>query len=56
MHFEVESAIFNKAHFKTYRKSECSSLLFSSGFDEIKITSYKINWFWGMMTATAHKK
>ncbi len=48
--------VFNKAHFKIYRKRECYQLLFSSGFDEIKIDPYKINWFWGMMTATAFKK
>ncbi len=47
---------FNKAHFKTYRKEECYELLLSAGFDDIKIDSYKVNWFWGMMTATACKK
>jgi len=48
--------IFNKAHFKTHKKNECVKLLSSSGFNEIKIDSYKISWFWGMMTATANKK
>lgn len=48
--------VFNQAHFKTYRKKECYQLLFSSGFDDIKIDSYKVNWFWGMMTITACKK
>ncbi len=47
---------FNKAHFKTYRKKECYQFLFLSGFENIKIDSYKVNWFWGMMTATACKK
>ncbi|NOY62061.1 MAG: methyltransferase domain-containing protein [Gammaproteobacteria bacterium] len=47
---------FNKAHFRTYKKRECHHFLLSSGFDDIKIDSYKINWFWGMMTATARKK
>ncbi len=48
--------VFNRAHFKTYRREECYKLISSSGFDEIKIDLYKINWFWGMMTATAYKK
>ncbi len=48
--------MFNKAHCKTYKKREFYKLLLSSGFSEIKIDSYKINWFWGMMTATACKK
>jgi len=47
---------FNKAHFKTYKKKECYEFLLLSGFNDIKINSYKINWFWGMMTATASKK
>lgn len=47
---------FDKAHFKTYGKKACNELLFSAGFDEMKIDSYKINWLWGMMTATARKK
>ncbi len=47
--------VFNKAHFKTYRKNECVGLLSSSGFDHITIDSYKISWLWGMMTATAGK-
>ncbi len=48
--------VFNKAHFKTYGKKECYKLLFLSEFDDIKIDRYKINWFWGMMTATASKR
>lgn len=47
---------FNDAHFKTYRKHECYSLLSSSGFSDIKVDKYKINWFWGMMTAKAYKQ
>ena len=48
--------VFNEAHFKTYKKRECYQMLLSSGFDDIKIDSYRVNWFWGMMTATACKK
>lgn len=48
--------VFNSAHYKTYSKQECYDLLISSGLKDIKIEQYKINWFWGMMTATACKK
>ncbi len=47
---------FNPAHFKAYRREECSNLLAASGFRGINIERYKINWLWGMMTATAHKQ
>jgi len=52
---ELFLLIFNEAHFKTYRKRECYNLLCSSGFNDIKIDRYRINWLWGMMTATAIK-
>ena len=48
--------VFNEAHFKTYGKRECYNLLCAAGFNDIKVDRYKINWLWGMMTATACKK
>jgi len=47
---------FNAAHYKIYGKEALHALLSSSGFSNIKIDKYKMNWFWGMMTATASKK
>lgn len=52
---DVYLRMFNNAHFKTYKKEECKKLLSLVGFDDINVNSYKINWFWGMMTATANK-
>jgi hypothetical protein len=45
--------LFNRAHFKTYSRKECENLLRESGFYNIQIERYKINWLWGMMTARA---
>ncbi len=53
--YDLVLGVFNRAHFKVYKKSECYDFLNLSGFGEIKISSYKINWFWGLMTATACK-
>jgi ubiquinone/menaquinone biosynthesis C-methylase UbiE len=41
-----------RSFFKTYRQSECLSLLEKAG-QRPSIERYKINWLWGMMTATA---
>jgi ubiquinone/menaquinone biosynthesis C-methylase UbiE len=44
-----------KAHYKTYRQSECASLLKEAGHVNAHIERYKISWLWGLMTATAAK-
>ncbi|AFZ01565.1 class I SAM-dependent methyltransferase [Calothrix sp. PCC 6303] len=48
--------MFNRAHFRTYRVSECQNMLQDAGLDEVVIERYKIDWFWGMMTAKAMKQ
>ncbi len=45
--------LFNRAHFKTYGVNKCKELFTSAGFVDVNIEQYKINWLWGMMTATA---
>lgn len=47
--------LFNAAHFKTYKTTECLALLKQTGYAEASIERYKINWFWELMTATAKK-
>jgi ubiquinone/menaquinone biosynthesis C-methylase UbiE len=47
--------IFDPAHFKVYGRQACYNLLASSRFNLIEVERYKINWFWGMMTARARK-
>jgi len=44
---------FNRAHFRTYGVAECQAMMQSEGLQGIAIERYKIDWFWGMMTATA---
>jgi len=45
--------LFNQAHSKTYGSGECEILLRESGFKNIKVERYKMNWLWGMMTIQA---
>jgi SAM-dependent methyltransferase len=44
---------FNRAHFRTYGVAELQTMMQDEGFQGIAIERYKIDWFWGMMTATA---
>jgi ubiquinone/menaquinone biosynthesis C-methylase UbiE len=48
--------VVNRAHFRAYRSSQWRSMLQKAGFSDISVETYKINWFWGMMTATATKQ
>jgi ubiquinone/menaquinone biosynthesis C-methylase UbiE len=48
--------LMSKAHYKTYRESECASLLKQAGHSQPRIERYKISWLWGLMTATAAKQ
>ena len=45
--------LFDRAHFRTYGGRECVRLLQKAGFVEVGLERYKINWWWGLMTATA---
>lgn len=47
--------LFNRAHFKTYRKRECVLLLREAGFAVVDIDHYKISWLWSLMTARVTK-
>lgn len=48
--------LFNGGHhFRTYSSRELGSLLRKVGFVDPVIERYKVNWFWGLMTATAEK-
>jgi ubiquinone/menaquinone biosynthesis C-methylase UbiE len=44
---------FNRAHHRVYRRRQLRDMLRSSGFAKVRVDRYKINWRWGMMTATA---
>lgn len=48
--------LVNRAHFRTYGVSECQKMLQNEGLAQVSVEKYKIDWLWGMMTATAIKK
>lgn len=48
--------LVNRAHFRTYSVSECQRMLQGEGLANVSIEKYKIDWLWGMMTATAIKE
>lgn len=45
--------LFNRAHTRVYRRQECWNLLVEAGYRNVDVERYKINWLWGLMTATA---
>lgn len=53
--FDIFLRLLNRAHFRTYGVKECQTLLQLEGFRKVFIERYKIDWFWGMMTAQAAK-
>lgn len=50
---DVFLRIFNKAHSKTYGSKDIKILLQENKFTVQNIETYKINWWWGMMTLNA---
>jgi ubiquinone/menaquinone biosynthesis C-methylase UbiE len=51
---DVWLRLFNRAHFRTYGQRQCRRLLEQAGFSVARIDRYKIDRFWGLMTAIAH--
>jgi len=45
--------LFRKAHFRAYTQRDCDALLRSAGFVDVLVERYKIDWLWGLFTATA---
>lgn len=41
------------AHVNVYRSEELRAFLAAAGFRAVSLDTYKINWFWGLMTACA---
>lgn len=48
--------VFNRAHFRTYGQQQCRAFLEQVGFTVTQLDRYKINWFWGLMTAVGRKR
>ncbi|HVT14745.1 MAG TPA: methyltransferase domain-containing protein [Thermoanaerobaculia bacterium] len=45
--------LIHPVHRRVYRRAECARLLAEAGFIEGAVERYKIDWLWGLMTATA---
>ncbi len=48
--------LVNRAHRRTYGTKKCARLLESAGFSNIRVDRGKIDWLWGLMTATGINK
>jgi ubiquinone/menaquinone biosynthesis C-methylase UbiE len=46
----------DRAYCRTYGTSDLKQMLQAGGFEVVAIDRYKIDWLWGMMTATAAKR
>ena len=47
--------LFSNAHVRTYGRDDCRRLLEGASFASVQVESYKINWLWGLMTATGER-
>jgi SAM-dependent methyltransferase len=47
--------IFSPAHFRIYGEKQYRSLFQQAGFTKVQIDCYKIDWFWGLMTAVVER-
>jgi len=47
--------VFDRAHFRTYGSDRLRELLAEAGFTTFDVERYRIDWLWGLMTATACK-
>lgn len=45
--------LVSRAHQRIFGSRECAALLGGSGFTVVALERYKINWLWGLMTASA---
>ena len=48
--------LFSASHVKMYGKRDCERMLGEAGYAGVAIERYRINWLWGLMTATATKR
>lgn len=47
--------ILSSAHNRTYGDKQCRRFFQQAGFTGVQIDCYKIDWFWGLMTAVADR-
>ncbi len=49
-------SVMSRAHHRTYGEERCRAALEEASFDGVRVERYKINWLWGLMTATAVRR
>jgi ubiquinone/menaquinone biosynthesis C-methylase UbiE len=47
--------LVNPAHQRSYSRAECAAMLAEAGYEVQAIDRYKIDWMWGLMTASAKR-
>lgn len=47
--------LFNRAHGRTFGRAACERFMLDAGFEQVGVEAYKINWLWGLMTASGTK-
>jgi len=47
--------VFSPAHRRIYGADECAGLMRDAEFEHVTVDRYKIDWLWGMMTASGGK-
>lgn len=45
--------LVDRAHFRVYTSAALARMLRAAGFAEVAVERYRIDWWWGLMTATA---
>ena len=53
--FDRTLRLLDPAHRRAYDRKECADLLTEAGYRIEAIERYKIDWFWGLMTARAER-
>ncbi len=49
-------SVVSRAHQHTYGEVRCRAALEEASFSAVRVDRYKINWLWGLMTATAVRR
>ncbi len=49
-------SVVSRAHHRTYGEERCRAALEEASFSGVRVERYKINWLWGLMTATAVRR
>ena len=53
LHGQAALRLASAAHVRTYGRDQCRDLLEGAGFEAVAVERYRIDWFWGLMTAEA---